>query len=39
MNEDSKRPKSLEPKDHGERVALFRARVLGPLTCADLNHG
>ena len=40
MNDDSKnRPKSLEPKDHGERVALFRARVLGPLTCAELHHG
>ena len=30
---------TLEPKDHGERVAHFRVRVLGPLTCAQLSHG
>ena len=35
----STQPTSLEPKDHAERVALFRAQVLGPLTCSELNHG
>ena len=35
----SSRPRSLEPKDHAERVALFRAQVLGPLTCAERHHG
>lgn len=32
MNED------LEPKDHAEAVALFRAQVLGPLLCVDLGR-
>ena len=32
-------PTFLEPKDHAERVALFRLRVLGPLTCTELEHG
>lgn len=27
----------LEPKDHAEEVALFRAQVLGPLLCVDLG--
>lgn len=35
----SKNHDTLEPKDHAERVALFRARVLGPLTCAQLDRG
>jgi putative transposase len=30
---------TLEPKDHAERVALFRAQVLGPLTCTQLDRG
>jgi putative transposase len=30
---------TLKPKDHAERVALFRAQVLGPLTCAQLQRG
>ena len=30
---------TLEPKDHAERVALFRAQVLGPLTCTQLERG
>lgn len=30
---------SLEPRDHAERVAMFRLRVLGPLTCSELEHG
>jgi transposase InsO family protein len=30
----------LKPKDHAEEVAVFRAQVIGPLTCrADLTHG
>lgn len=29
--------KNLEPKDHAEAVALFRAQVLGPLLCVDLR--
>jgi ferredoxin len=28
---------NLEPKDHAEAVALFRAQVLGPLLCVDLR--
>ena len=32
MNDD------LKPKDHAEAIALFRAQVLGPLLCADLNR-
>jgi putative transposase len=39
MNHKSPLPTSLEPKDHAERVALFRAQVLGPLTCTELVHG
>ena len=38
MNEPT-HPRGLEPKDHAERVALFRLRVLGPLTCTELEHG
>jgi putative transposase len=30
---------TLKPKDHAERVALFRAQVLGPLTCTQLDRG
>jgi putative transposase len=30
---------TLEPKDHAERIALFRAQVLGSLTCAQLDRG
>lgn len=30
---------TLEPKDHAERIALFRAQVLGPLTCTQLDRG
>jgi len=31
---------SLEPKDHAEAVALFRAQVIGPLLCRDHeSHG
>ena len=29
----------LRPKDHREEVALFRAQVLGPLLCGDLDRG
>ena len=29
----------LHPKDHGESVALFRAQVLGPVLCGDLDRG
>lgn len=29
---------NLEPKDHAEAVALFRAQVLGPLLCVDLRR-
>lgn len=28
----------LKPKDHAEAVALFRAQVLGPLLCVDLQR-
>jgi putative transposase len=30
---------TLEPKDHAERVAHFRARMLGALTCGELSRG
>jgi transposase InsO family protein len=30
---------SLRPKDHAERVALFRAQVLGPVLNRDLDRG
>jgi len=30
---------SLTPKDHAERVALFRSEVVGALTRRDLDHG
>lgn len=29
----------LEPKDHAEKVALFRAQLLGPVLHAELSHG
>ncbi len=29
----------LEPKDHGERVAQFRAQILGPVLHAELQRG
>ena len=29
----------LSPRDHREEVALFRAQVLGPLLCRDLDRG
>ncbi len=32
-------PDELQPKDHAEAVALFRAQVIGPLTACDLSHG
>ena len=32
-------PDKLTPKDHGESVALFRAQVLGPVLCGDLEGG
>jgi hypothetical protein len=30
---------SLVPRDHAERVALFRAGVIGALTRRELGHG
>ena len=39
MSKSTQQPTSLEPKDHAERVALFRMKVLGPLTCTELDHG
>jgi putative transposase len=32
-------PKDLTPKDHAERVALFRSEVVGALTRRELDHG
>lgn len=32
-------PDKLEPKSHAERVALFRAGVIGALTARDLERG
>jgi len=29
----------LEPKDHGEHIALFRSEVIGALTRRDLDRG
>ena len=30
---------SLTPKDHAEAVALFRAEIIGSLTCRELVRG
>ena len=30
---------SIQPKSHAEKVALFRAQVLGPILARDLSHG
>ena len=29
----------LQPKDHAEAVALFRAQLLGPVLCTELHRG
>ena len=29
----------LKPRDFAEEVALFRAQVIGTLTCRSLSHG
>lgn len=30
---------SLEPEDHGEAIAIFRAEVIGALTKTELSRG
>lgn len=32
-------PDELKPKDHAERVALFRAQLIGPLLVGELDRG
>jgi putative transposase len=32
-------PDTLQPRDHAEAVALFRAQVVGPVVCAQLKRG
>ena len=32
-------PDKLEPKDHAERVAIFRAQIIGTLTARELVRG
>ena len=39
MSEMRKSDDPLEPVDHAERVALFRAEIIGALTRRDLHHG
>jgi putative transposase len=29
----------LKPKDHAESVALFRAQIIGGLSCREMDHG
>ena len=32
-------PNDLKPSDHAERIAIFRATILGPVMLRDLAHG
>ncbi len=32
-------PDKLKPKDHAERVAIFRAKIIGALTARELGRG
>lgn len=32
-------PNHLQPTDHGEKIAIFRATILGPVMLRDLAHG
>ena len=32
-------PNDLKPSDHAERIAIFRASILGPVLSRELAHG